>query len=168
MMRLAWHEGADLLKVREIGGGPGRGLEQFEPSRAKEALDYAFQKKGSQGWWDLLVTAAGVSSQVLKEEMDKLPAYGTPSARQWPMGSKVEVWLAGAANAPQARSDYSGAVLTRTAFKKVPASIPATLEGHAKYWAKYWLGNEDSPKKQDFVGDSNRLEQLGALGFDLS
>ena len=45
LMRVAWHEGAQLTARRQNGGGPGRSFFQFEPAKAKDGVDYAVTKK---------------------------------------------------------------------------------------------------------------------------
>ena len=139
LMRVAFHEGARLKERRQIGSGPGRSFFQFEPGRAKDAVDYAFQKS----WSDKLAKAGETTADKLKTS-----AVDLVLNKPWPTGSHIENLLGGSSDA----IDLFGIYMARIAFKKVPASIPKTLDEHADYWAKYW--------KVKFDSDEDRKEKI--------
>ena len=64
--------------------GPGRSFFQFEPGRAKDAVDYADQKK----WLDKLATASGLTADELKKAANELQ-LGKP----WPDKNPIEKHL---------------------------------------------------------------------------
>lgn len=139
LLRVAFHEGAQLKARRQIGSGPGRSFFQFEPGKAKDAVDYAFQKN----WGDKLAKSGETTADKLKTSAADLK-LGKP----WPTDSHIENLLGGTTDA----IDLFGIYMARIAFKKVPASIPKTLDEHAEYWAKYW--------KVKFDSDEDRKEKI--------
>src|SRR5580704_18706709 len=71
LLHVSWHEGRFLhtrvQDPRHPGEppGPGRSFFQFEPIRAKEAVDYAIQKEPDKHWLTLLASRSGHTNQSL-------------------------------------------------------------------------------------------------------
>ena len=86
LMRVAWHEGAQLTARRQNGGGPGRSFFQFEPAKAKDGVDYAVTKKVIGD-----LAAAGGSTSKRVEDSAKDLVLGSP----WPNGGLIEKLLGG-------------------------------------------------------------------------
>src|SRR5262249_41733841 len=70
LLRVSWHEGWRLTKREQVGGGPGRSFFQFEMSKAKDAGDYATQKK----WMSKLAAVSGESEKNLAAAFAQLQA----------------------------------------------------------------------------------------------
>lgn len=131
LMRVAWHEGAQLTARRQNGGGPGRSFFQFEPAKAKDGIDYAVTKKVIGD-----MAASGGSTSKRIEDSAKDLALGAP----WPSGGLIEKLLGGEDEAV----DLFGIYLTRISLKRIPSAIPTDLDGQAEYWAKNWKVKFDS------------------------
>ena len=143
LLHVAWHEGKFLLTriqdPRTSGGvpGPGRSFFQFEPPRAKEAIDYAKQKEPDKKWLTMIAIRSGQSPEALRDSSVDLTFTTT-----WPASNLIEQLLI--------NNDLFGVYLARIAFAKIPESIPENNNGHAEYWAKYW--------KRVFNPGENRTE----------
>jgi hypothetical protein len=72
ILHVGWHEGLDLTKREQVGGGPGRSFFQFEPPLAKDAIAYAKTK----GWVGKLAAAAGKTETEVEDAGDALPSSG--------------------------------------------------------------------------------------------
>lgn len=131
LMRVAWHEGAQLTARRQSGGGPGRSFFQFEPAKAKDGVDHAITKKVIGD-----VAAAGGSTSKRIEDSAKDLVLGSP----WPNGGLIEKLLGGEDEAV----DLFGIYLARISLKRIPSVIPTDLDGQAEYWAKHWKVKFDS------------------------
>lgn len=131
LMRVAWHEGAQLTARRQNGGGPGRSFFQFEPAKAKDGVDYAVTKKVIGD-----LAASGGSTSKLIEDSAKDLALGSP----WPNGGLIEKLLGGEDEAV----DLFGIYLARISLKRISSAIPTDLDGQAEYWAKHWKVKFDS------------------------
>lgn len=143
LLHVAWHEGK-FLKARIQDpwrpgepNGPGRSFFQFEPARAKEAVDYAKRKESDRGWLTRIALKAGKDSKTILDANEALI-----EATKWPPGNLIERLLID--------NDLFGVYLARIAFSKIPESIPMENSSHAEYWAKHW--------KRVFDNDAQRTE----------
>ncbi len=139
LMRVAWHEGAQLTARRQNGGGPGRSFFQFEPAKAKDGVDYAITKKVIAN-----LAVSGGSTPKRIEDSAKDLALGSP----WPSGGLIEKLLGGEDEAV----DLFGIYLARISLKRIPSAFPTDLDGQAEYWAKHW--------KVKFDSDADRLAKI--------
>lgn len=150
LARLAWHEGAQLLHRRQLANGPARGFSQFEAHRAKDALEYAKQKK----LMPTLVNVSGQTLAALEAATKALPAYGAPRSAYFPAGNLIESVLL--------ENDLFGVYLTRIAFLKVPQVVPSGINAQADYWFKHWKVTDPDPQgvKQKFIRSAQQLDAL--------
>ncbi|HRQ45527.1 MAG TPA: M23 family metallopeptidase [Rhodocyclaceae bacterium] len=150
LARLAWHEGAQLLHRSQLAKGPARGFSQFEAHRAKDALEYAKQKK----LLPTLETVSGETSAALEAATKALPSYGAARSAFFPAGNLIERLLL--------ENDLFGVYLTRIAFKKVPESVPGEIAAQADYWFKYWKVTDPDPPgvRQKFIRSAQQLDAL--------
>jgi hypothetical protein len=163
LLHVAWHEGAGLTARAQFGGGPGRSFYQFEPARARDAINYA----ESKGWAARLAqalqqdglipatTTGGDATQMLLDARDALPTtFGSP----WPTSNPlVEQGLLG--------SDLFGTYLIRIDLRRIPAAIPAGNQGHAQYWADYWKIKFDSDSQKQALIATFKGEADTADGY---
>ena len=132
LMRVAWHEGAQLSTRRQNGGGPGRSFFQFEPGKAKDGVNHAVTRNEIVD----LATSGGSTSQRIRDSEDDL-ALGAA----WPADGLIERLLGDDDDAVDLFAIY----LARIALKRIPAAIPTNADGHATYWADHWKVSFDSP-----------------------
>ena len=138
LLHVAWHEGRFLYTrvqdPRQPGDapGPGRSFFQFEPARAKDALDYAKQREADKHWFTLLATRSGQTTAALESAGNDLFL-----ATDWPQGNLIEQLLR--------ENDLFGVYLTRMALARLPSAIPFDNSGHAQYWADHWKIVFNSP-----------------------
>lgn len=132
LMRVAWHEGAQLSARRQNGGGPGRSFFQFEPGKVKDGVDHAVTRNEIVD----LATSGGSTSQRIQDSEDDLTLGAA-----WPSDGLIERLLGDDDDAVDLFAIY----LARIALKRIPAAIPADVDGHATYWADHWKVSFDSP-----------------------
>jgi hypothetical protein len=165
LLHVAWHEGAGLTARAQFGGGPGRSFYQFEPARAREAIDTA-QAKGVVVRLAQALVQDGVvnldPSQTLDDVVpqvlnarDALPtSFGIP----WPSDNQlIEQGLLG--------SDLFGTYLIRLDLKRIPDPIPSDNLSQAQYWADHWKIKFDSDDQKaaliaTFTGEANTVDAL--------
>jgi len=158
LLHVAWHEGR-LLKARvqdprHPGGppGPGRSFFQFEPARAKDAVDYAKQKEADKHWLTLLATRSGQTNQALEAASNDLFL-----ATGWPQENLIEKLLR--------ENDLFGVYMTRIVLARLPSAIPVGNSGHAQYWADHWKIVFNPPEDRNelisrFTNEANAVDQL--------
>jgi len=130
LLRVAWHESARLTTRLQGGGGPARGLLQFETIRAEEAGGYAEQK----GYLKDLSRVSSRTEAALKGAFAALHGHAT-----YPSGNLIEDLLSGNANA----NDHFCVLLGRIALKRGAKALPdeADLGATADYWYCQWNHN---------------------------
>jgi hypothetical protein len=158
LLHVAWHEGrflrARVQDPRRPGDppGPGRSFFQFEPARAKDAVDYAKQREQDKHWLTLLATRSGQTNQALEDASTELHL-----ARNWPDNNLIERLLR--------ENDLFGVYMTRIVLARLPSAIPVGNTGHAQYWADHWKIVFNPPEDRSelitrFTNESNAVDQL--------
>lgn len=131
LLHVAWHEGRFLRTriqdPRRPGDppGPGRSFFQFEPARAKDAVDYAKQKEPDKHWLTLLATRSGQTNQALEQASNDLFL-----STNWPANNLIEKLLR--------EDDLFGVYMIRIVLARLPSVIPVSNAAHAQYWADHW------------------------------
>lgn len=145
---VCWWEGSSATTRTQGGGGPGRGLMQFEPQTAADLIQkYVLPRSALVA---NLAAAAGVTEQEMREALEAFLNSSAPS-NVWPNPSnpgparKVEEWLTSL--------DSFGIKLMRYEFKRSRAhSFPPAdpndegqnpqddrFKGEfSEQWAKWW------------------------------
>jgi hypothetical protein len=158
LLHVAWHEGRFLRTrvqdPRHPGGppGPGRSFFQFEPPRAKDAVDYAKQKEPDKHWLTLLATRSGQTNYALETASTELHL-----ATDWPANNLIERLLR--------ENDLFGVYMTRIVLARLPSAIPVGNAGHAQYWADHWKIGFTPPEDRNelttrFTNEANAVDQL--------
>ena len=182
LMYIMWHESARATTRDQGGGGPARGLMQFEPATVKDLLkQYVLQPNRRKATIQNLADAAGVAYEEMEKALDAFVANQAGNA--WPAGApenRIEKWLR--------ESDTFAIKLMRYQFKREGAHrFPGdpnyngdpqgagAKEAHAEGWAKWWKRkfdtNEDRKKKKDqFKKNAEHLDKAvaakdGSKGF---
>jgi hypothetical protein len=141
---LMWHESAALTTRTQSGGGPGRGLMQFEATTAWDLANIYVVKNAARV--ASLADAAGVDSAAMQSALQAFADAGDPS-NVWPPDgdqSKIEGWLL--------NSDTFGVTLMQLQFHRYSVDFPPiaptttaadpqsadTLGQHADTWADNW------------------------------
>lgn len=148
LLHLAWHE-SDTLRTRaQYNNGPARSLFQFECLRARDELLFL----DARNRLSLLTQSAGASEGDLKAAINLLP-----NASRFPLDNLITRLME--------TNDLFAARLARLAFRRVPAAIPADLNGHAEYWYDHWKRTGGNPEqlKQTFATAAARVDQLLGL-----
>lgn len=134
--RTGVHESGYLKNVRQIGGGPARGLTQVEKNTALDIVqNYAKSRKDVM---NVLTTVSGKS----QTQLMGMSKEG--------IGSLIE------------ENQAFAAALTRYKYKISPEAIPVSLEDQAAYWAKnYWAGNNNLRKEKirQFISNNRKFEK---------
>lgn len=127
LLHVAWHEGNFLRNRDQIGGGPGRSFFQFEPGKAKDAVDHA----EDIALLGRVAGSSGLTEAQLRTSRDQLRL-----GESWPAGNLIEARLLD--------NDLFGIYMARIALKRVDDPIPndpdlsVRNQKHAEYWADHW------------------------------
>lgn len=158
MRHIAWHESRGCKTRVQDADGPARGFPQFEAHRARDTLEYAFDKRNSKPFWRILMDAARVADptvtdEVLETHWRALPAYGQPNAPKFPANNLVERLLV--------TDDAFGATLMRVALKKLPGALPQSLGEDPERWAADWKRVNVTPQeKRNFLSRAIEVDRL--------
>lgn len=177
-MYIMWHESAHATTREQGGGGPARGLMQFEPATLKDLLkQYILQEKRKKKTVQNLADAAGVTYEEMERALDAFVAKQAGNA--WPAGApenKIEKWLR--------ESDTFGIKLMRYHFKRYAdhrfpgdpdysgdpqgaKAKDAHADGWAKWWKKKFADDEDRKKKKtQFKKNAEHLDKALAAKDD--
>jgi uncharacterized protein (TIGR02594 family) len=158
LVHLAWHEAAACTARAQHGGGPARGLPQFEAHRARDTLEYAFRRRNDRVFWRHAVSAArttepAITDASLEAAWRALPEFGDPQASRFPQGSVVERLLLS--------NDYFALTCARIALKKLPAALPHAAEADLDYWARHWkVTNVSAADRANFEQARAAIDQV--------
>ena len=132
--RTAFHESAGTMdpKQRQIGGGPGRGVYQFERGK----------KKGG-------ITAIKRTEQFLKDNKIEVPSW----IKQYKDSTSADV-----SNLTREQQD----ILFLGNYKMHPNAnfndVMTGKQSDMKFWSKYHQTTEDPVKEQKYLSDVDRYE----------
>lgn len=141
LLHIAWHEGDKLRFRTQQPSGPGRSFFQFEPAKAKDAVDHA----ENEGLMSKLTSSSGETERVLLDAAAAL-SLGSP----WPANNLIEKKLGNTDP-----SDLFACYMTRIALKRITQAIPDSNQEHAEYWADHW--------KVSFSSADERMRQIRAF-----
>jgi len=112
---------SSLIYRTQIGGGPARGLWQMESRTAIDIFgNYIYYRKILYN--KLLSIWLDLSSDVVSD-----------------ISNEVMIWIGENGMAHHLQSDDAFAcAMARVHYLRVPARIPTTLDGQAKYWLRFY------------------------------
>lgn len=170
-----WWEGHRATAREQIGGGPGRGLVQFEPLTLWDLL-HRYVLGPTPGLIANLATAAGVTEEEMSAAIRAFDRDAAPPSNAWPIttpASAVERWVRDI--------DTFAVKLMRYEFRRqgahrFPPSDPADLPRDprddafkrqmAEQWAEWWKrsfpgGTEERERRiREFVERAREFDRL--------
>lgn len=137
--RVAWHESAYLTTRTQIGGGPARGILQFEPKRAYDGCETAKSRN--------LITRLAQSCGTTKDLWSAAQPLRT--AQRFPADNLVLQCLMSC--------DLFTVYLARIWHYRLSESFPATLNDQANLWFNRWNCSGVPERKTKFIDDARLL-----------
>ncbi|MCO5167918.1 MAG: hypothetical protein M9894_16360 [Planctomycetes bacterium] len=180
LLYIMWHEGRGATTRQQGGGGPARGLMQFEPRTLWDLINY-FIFGPAPGLIANLAAAAGVSPDEMREALDGFRAFADARDRNvWPNptngpATKIEEWLT--------TIDSFGIKLFRYYFRAqgdahrfppressdltLDAQADSHKDQHAEHWARWWkkafAGPDDEREKRStFLERADQLDRIAS------
>jgi len=178
LLYVMWHEGMGARTRTQTGGGPGRGLMQFEPGTLHWLIkEYVLGP--TPGLVANLAAAAGVSPDEMREALRSFRDSADPPSNVWPNPApnspekKLERWLL--------EVDSFGVKMMRYVFKALGQEhtfppqndVDRTADPqderfkseHSGHWARWWKRKFTSPEQEreyrgQFEEWARRLDEI--------